>query len=223
MSALEIPNTWTFRSAEVASEFDRHVREQLPWYDVVSESLVQIVRHYLPHGGFIYDIGASTGNVGRRLWETLDARDATLVAIEESEELVNLYDGPGTVRLGSATTQEYEAFDVAVCYLLLMFLTPREREILIQRLMQSMNPGGAIILVERFVPDGGYRGLVMSRLTLAGKIAAGVESDKILDKELSLSGIQRPLTRSEIPEDAYEWFRMGDFRGYVIEAGITHG
>ena len=30
---MDIPREWTFENTKVASGFDRHVREQLPWYD----------------------------------------------------------------------------------------------------------------------------------------------------------------------------------------------
>ena len=35
---------------------------------------------------------------------------------------------------------------------------------------------------------------------------------------LSLGGIQRPLRKGELPDNAVEVFRFGDFGGWVIEA-----
>ncbi|WP_321900045.1 hypothetical protein, partial [Paraburkholderia heleia] len=42
-----------------------HVHEQLPWYDLATETVVHFARHYIPNGGRVYDIGCATGNVGR--------------------------------------------------------------------------------------------------------------------------------------------------------------
>ena len=39
----------------------------------------------------------------------------------------------------------------------------------------------------------------------------------MIKKELSLSGIQRPLYPGELGEDAVEVFRFGDFAGWIIE------
>ena len=36
-------------------------------------------------------------------------------------------------------------------------------------------------------------------------------------KELSLSGVQRPLYRGALGPDAVEVFRFGDFAGWLIE------
>ena len=43
------------------------------------------------------------------------------------------------------------------------------------------------------------------------------DSSHVVRKELSLSGIQRPLYPGELGEDAVEVFRFGDFVGWIIE------
>lgn len=44
---MKIPREWTFENTSVASAFDKHVREQLPWYDMVTGALAHIARHYI--------------------------------------------------------------------------------------------------------------------------------------------------------------------------------
>ncbi len=91
---MEIPREWTFKNAQIAKAFDKHVREQLPWYDLVTGALAHIARHYIPQGGLVYDIGASTGNIGRALAPTLKERKARLVGIESSNEMCGQYPSP---------------------------------------------------------------------------------------------------------------------------------
>jgi tRNA (cmo5U34)-methyltransferase len=214
-----IPETWTFDRSDVAGSFDSHVREQLPWYDLVTSALVQIARHYVPQRGLVYDIGASNGNVGRALADLLVERDARLVAIEPAREMARKYDGPGVVLETAAEHHDYEPFDFAVAMLALMFVPPSAVEPLLHRLRASIRPGGALVLVERTLPAAGYPSLVMSRLTLAAKAAMGASGAAIVAKELSLAGVQRPLDPALLHHfDAVEWFRFGDFAGYLIEA-----
>src|SRR5690606_24935311 len=97
------PGEWTFEDGRVASAFDRHVREQLPWYDLATGAVAHICRHYIPDGGLVYDIGASTGNIGRAIEKTLEQRRARLVAIEPSKAMRDMYVGPGTVVGADAT------------------------------------------------------------------------------------------------------------------------
>ena len=64
---------------------------------------------------------------------------------------------------------------------------------------------------------GGFLCWVLYGLTLAGKRAAGVTPDEIVEKELSLSGVQRPITEAQLAGEFYNWFRFGDFAGWLIE------
>lgn len=218
--SITIPPQWSFDSQQVAENFDAHVREQLPWYDLVTAGIAQIGRHYIPEAGMVYDIGASTGNIGNALRDVVDGRSATLVAIESAPEMARHYRGPGSLVVARAEDYEYESFDFAVAMLALMFIAPSRVAGLIARLTQSLRPGGALVLVERTLPPQGYLSLVTSRLTLAAKAAAGVPADQIVAKELSLAGVQRPLDPALLLEfGATEWFRFGDFAGYVIEEG----
>lgn len=86
---------WTFQG--FAPEFDAHVREQLPWYGMATESVALIAWHYIPRRGLVYDLGASTGNVGRVLASTLHEREARLVALDECRDMVAAYRGPGRI------------------------------------------------------------------------------------------------------------------------------
>ena len=217
---MDIPRDWTFERASVAGAFDAHVREQLPWYDLTTGAVAHIARHYIPRGGLVYDIGASTGNMGRAIEATLNDRDARLVAIEASDAMCKLYDGPQAGRLvnADALTFEYEPFDLAICYLVLMFMPVAERAAFVRRLAATTRPGGALVIVDKVRAEAGYAATVLWRMTLAGKLAAGTDASEIVAKELSLCGVQRPLDRSELPNGAVEWFRFGEFAGWLIEA-----
>lgn len=186
---------WTFHG--FAKVFDGHVREQLPWYELASAAMGLIARQYIPKGGKVYDLGASTGNVGRVLAPTLEARCARLRA--------------------DITRFDYKPFDVAVAFLALMFLAVPARRKLLTRLRQQLRPGGAIIIFDKLVPPGGYPATVLARLTWASKLDQGAEPGAVVKKELALSGIQRPLYPGELGEDAVEVFRFGDFAGWLIE------
>ena len=61
---MQIPKNWTFENTSVAQNFDKHVREQLPFYDLATNAISHIARHYIQENKLVYDIGASTGNIG---------------------------------------------------------------------------------------------------------------------------------------------------------------
>jgi len=213
---MEIPTNWTFRTAEVADGFDRHVREQLPWYELMSGAVAHVARHYMTEGATVIDIGCATGNIGRLLEKTIADRQCRFVGIDQSEEMQKRYVGPGEFLLSNIEDADIPQFDVAIAFLCLMFLSVSARASVIERLRLRANPGAVIIIVDKFEMIGGYIGTAMARLTLAGKIASAVPADEILAKELSLIGVQRPMRASEIGS-AVEIFRFGEFAGFAIE------
>lgn len=214
---MEIPSNWTFETPEIAHGFDRHVREQLPWYDLATNAITHIARHYITEGGLVYDVGAATGNIARALQPILDDRKATIVNIEPSAAMVEKFDGPGEVICAKAEDVTFHGFDLAVVFLTLMFVEPRKRVSLMNHLRHACRPGGAIIVFDKLEPTAGYLSTVFYRLTLAGKRAAGVLPEEIIEKELSLCGVQRPITESQLSGQAHLWFKFGDFAGWVIE------
>jgi tRNA (cmo5U34)-methyltransferase len=217
---MEIPVDWTFKNSSIAQNFDQHVREQLPWYDIATGAIAHIARHYIQENGLIYDIGASTGNIGNALVETITARKARLIPIEVSEEMAALYKGPGEIVITDATKFEYEQFDLAILFLCLMFIPIVDRKTFMQDLSKKVKPGGAIIFFEKMLPPLGYIGIAMHRLTIAGKVATGSSAEDILKKELSLSGAQRPLSElfvESLSPHPIKVFQFGEFSGYVME------
>ncbi|MFN7185211.1 MAG: methyltransferase [Alphaproteobacteria bacterium] len=213
---MDIPREWTFENTKVASGFDRHVREQLPWYDLVTGAVAHIARHYIPRNGLVYDIGASTGNIGQAIEETIVERKAKLVGIEASAEMCARYKAPGELVQIDALDYRFQPYDLAICYLVLMFLPVGKRQEFIDYLKSLIKPGGALLIVDKCEAATGYEATVFWRLTLAGKIAAGVDAESVIAKELSLSGVQRPLDPAMLGDDAVQWFRFGDFAGWIV-------
>jgi len=217
-SSLEIPKHWTFRSRAVAEHFDEHVHTELPFYDLATNAVAHFGRHYIPEGGRVYDIGASTGNIGLALKDTITQRKARFTAIEASEEMAERYAGPPELIVGDALSHDYESFDFAVCFLVFMFLPLETRSAFLRQLQGMTKPGGALVIVDKVQTPPGYVGTAFSRLTLQQKLAVGAKPEAILRKELSLAGYQRPLDTRMLPKAARAFFQVGEFVGWIIQA-----
>ena len=215
---MKIPEQWTFKSEEVAKGFDDHVREQLPWYDMATRIIAHVARHYIPEGGLVYDIGASTGNVGNAIRETLKSRKASLVAIDNSPDMISIYQGPGEAVIADAMEYEFQDFDFAVAFLVVMFLPVSKRKEWLYQMTRKIKPGGSLLVFDKCEQSSGYVGTVVSRLAMAEKLRNGIPADQVLEKELSLAGVQRPIDMTDtIPSNSTELFRFGDFAGWIIE------
>ncbi len=215
---MKIPSegNWTFENEDVANNFDAHVREQLPWYDFATDIVAHLVRHYLPENGLIYDIGASTGNLSDHIKGVVDSRNARLIPIEPSKEMAKNYKGIGDIVVSKAQDVDFEEYDVAVLFLVVMFIPVSERKAFFDKLLSKCKEGGCVILFDKTADNDGYLSTVINRLTISGKVKGGAEPKDIIDKELSLSGCQRPFTNYGYL-GAKNIFRFGDFAGWVIE------
>lgn len=215
---LEVPREWTFRSKDVAKRFDAHVREQLPWYELATGIVAHVARSYVPEGGFVIDVGCSTGNVGRALAPMLKARKARMLGIDAAPEMLDVYEGPDAFAIMDARECDFAGKqpDLIVCFLALQFVPVKDRNVLITKMQKALQPGGALIVFDKMVPRPGYVGTVAYRLTLAAKHEAGASPAEIVAKELSIAGVQRPLAEFEL-DGFCELFRFGDFAGFVYE------
>jgi tRNA (cmo5U34)-methyltransferase len=208
-------NDFKFSGEMIGEKFNSHVKEQLPFYEMVTNVVTMIVRNYLPENGLVYDVGASTGNITANIKDLAISRNAKVESIERSKEMAKTWNGYGVIHTANATKFAYEDFDVCICFLVLMFLSIEERKNLLLNLKSKVKQGGIIIVVDKLLVDGGYFGTVMRRLTLDWKLKNGATAEQIISKELSLSGVQRPMTKSELI--GKEFFRFGEFVGWVIE------
>lgn len=208
---------WTFQSPAVSRQFDTYVRGQLPFYDLATLAVADLVRLHLSPGGVVVDVGAATGNIGRAIASTLEARGGSLIAVEPSPEMREAYNGPGTVV--DAAAQWFEIppdTDVIVSFLTLAFVPPHVRWSVVNHWRERLRTGGAIVAVERVSTPAA---LACRHLIHAAKVRSGSSEADLLAKEVSIAGVLRPLAADLLPSfGGVLFFAYGDFHGYIIGA-----
>jgi tRNA (cmo5U34)-methyltransferase len=216
-------SSWTFETPEIAAGFDDHVREQLPWYDMVTDAVCYIVRNYLTNDNTVVDVGASTGNMIDKLMPLLLERKAYAVALEKSptmvEALKKRFDNHHNVRVVREDIRScgLEQAQVYVLFLTMMFIPVHERQRVIAYLRANLLKGGVLIVVDKVCDHGGYFATVLKRLGMHWKIQQGAKLEEVTTKEMSLAGVQIPFDPSMLGADAKQFFRMGEFAGWVVE------
>jgi tRNA (cmo5U34)-methyltransferase len=216
-------SSWTFETKEIAETFDSHVREQLPWYDMVTDAVCYIARNYLTEGGVVVDVGASTGNMIDKLMPLVEERWADVVAIEKSQSMCNILQKKYkkndyvVIENNDVINHELPNADVLIVFLTMMFIPIRKRKALMSALRASCKQGGVIIVVDKVADHQGYFSTVLKRLTMQFKLQQGAKPEDVLNKEMSLAGVQIPINPTILGEDAKQFFRMGEFAGWVIE------
>ena len=217
-------NSWTFETKEIAETFDSHVREQLPWYDMVTDAVAYITRNYLPENGVVVDIGASTGNMVDKLGALASERFADIVAVEKSKTMCDVLRNKYVnsshwihVEESDITRVPMPKGDVYIMFLTMMFIPIEHRKALINSMRANCKRGGVIVVVDKVYDHGGYFATVLKRLTMQFKLQQGAKPEDVLNKEMSLAGVQIPIDPAILGADAKQFFRMGEFAGWVIE------
>ena len=216
--------SWTFDSKEIAETFDNHVREQLPWYELVTEAVTYITRNYLPHRGVVVDIGASTGNMVHKIAPLVSERLGEIVAIEKSASMCDVLRNKYTKKNDWIHVKEMDITktimpkgDVYIMFLTMMFIPVEHRKALINSMRANCKRGGVIVVVDKVCDHQGYFSTVLKRLTMHFKLQQGAKPEDVLTKEMSLAGIQIPIDPAILGDEAKQFFRMGEFAGWVIE------
>ncbi len=210
---MDIPDRWTFKSNYIASNFDSHVQEQLPWYKQALDLTYSIASQYLYKGASLYDFGAATGNLST-LFNNQDM-GYEVIPVDDSQPMCEIMKERGLDPIcADMNALQLKPFDVAICFLSLMFLPPVQQVNFIEKLRAHRKLGGIILILDKFTPTDTYLQKVYSRITISNKLATTDPRD-IVKKELSLAGIQRPLSTSMLGE-ANVYFCMGEFAGYAL-------
>ncbi len=123
----------------------------------------------------------------------------------------------GKLEVADALTYDFQMYDFAILFLVLMFLPICERKQFVMKLRSLIKPGGALVIVDKIITPPGYAGTCLRRMAMKWKLDAGANESEIVRKELSLAGYQRPLNPEMFRPFAVEWFRFGEFAGWLIE------
>jgi tRNA (cmo5U34)-methyltransferase len=216
--------SWTFETTDIAETFDSHVREQLPWYDMVTDSVAYITRNYLQDYGVVVDIGASTGNMIDKLAPLASERISQIIAIEKSGSMSDVlrkkYSKNNNwihIKEVDITKVPMPKANVYIMFLTMMFIPIGYRKALINSMRANCERGGVIVVVDKVCDHQGYFSTVLKRLTMHFKLQQGAKPEDVLNKEMSLAGVQIPIDPAILGDDAKQFFRMGEFAGWVIE------
>jgi tRNA (cmo5U34)-methyltransferase len=214
---------WTFDDPEIVINFNNHIRRHLPWYDMMHDTVVHLIKNYLPRGGTVVDFGASTGNLTDKLLPLVKERFGEIHAVETSKEMRN-YMALRFSKEIESTHVKVDSFsslmnaDIYVACLTLSFINPAKRQKVLKDMIDRART--AVIIVDKVETRSEYLSTVLRRLTTQMKLDAGVSAEEVVAKDLSLSGIQIPLDPyllDLLDDDAKPFFRVGEFAGWIIE------
>lgn len=190
---------WSF-SGENVKKFDDHILKSIPLYKEGHNLICQLSDFFLSNNSICYEIGCSTGNLLENLAEHNKSKSIKIIGIEVEKDMVN----SAQKKLSSFSNIEIlcddilnvdlEKSDLIISYYTIQFIKPRIRQLIFNKIYESLNWGGAFLLFEKVRgPDARFQD-ILTALYTDFKLEQGFSKDDILDKTRSLKGILEPFS-----------------------------
>jgi tRNA (cmo5U34)-methyltransferase len=191
---------WTFGGG-VPDTFVSHIRQSVPLYEEGHELVCQLSDFFVSDTSTIYEIGASTGELTKKLalhnrhkpgarWIGMDVEAAMVgKARQHCADVPNI-----TILEEDGRLFNFEPADLIVSYYTMQFIPPRDRQALFDKIYQSLNWGGALIMFEKVrAPDARFQD-IMTTLYHDFKLRNGFSPEEVLTKARSLKGVLEPFS-----------------------------
>lgn len=146
----------------VARVFDDMVNRSVPFYGEIQRMIAEQAADQAKEGSSVYDLGCSTGTTLIGM-DSLVNPSISFVGVDDSEsmlgkcqEKLNEAGIQRNIRLEVADLNkglQMKNASVAVLCLTLQFIRPVNREKLLREILQGLNPGGVLILVEKILAE----------------------------------------------------------------------
>ena len=190
---------WSFGES-VPETFDSHVGRSVPQYRQGHEIVVALSDFFIHPGSTVYDLGCSTGELTRQMAEANSDRDVSFIGLEIEPAMVEAAKRKTAnfprveIRQANIIEAEFEPADLIVSYYTIQFVRPTVRQLVFDKIYNSLNWGGGFLLFEKVrAPDARFQDM-MSLLYTDFKLKQGFTEQEILNKSRSLKGVLEPFS-----------------------------
>ena len=191
------PYKWEFNK-EVAECFDRHVKQSVFKYDDFHNNIIKISNFFITNNTNILDVGTSTGELLMKLpyndtcrYIGIDTQEAMINKAQE--KLEDKYE----LQVGDILDYKITNCSFIVMMLVLQFIKEKDKQTALQNIYNSLNKGGAFVLVDKVKTSVLDIHDMYNDLYYDFKRENGLTDTEIIDKNVSLRGVQKCLTVEE--------------------------
>ena len=204
---------WKFDD-EVAKQFDNHVRQSVYMYDEFHNSIVNMSRFFIEDNTNILDIGTSTGELLKKLYN--DKNNCNYIGIDIESPMIEQakLKLPKQVRLevGDILDYKIENCSIITMVLVLQFIRPKDKQLVIDNIYKSLNKGGAFFFVDKVKSPILDIHDMYNDLYYDFKLNNNLSHRDVLEKNISLRGVQKTITT----EENLEIFKRAGFKNIDI-------
>ncbi|MGH1516251.1 methyltransferase domain-containing protein [Chryseobacterium sp. JK1] len=198
---VSIESNWKF-SGSVAENFDEHVKLSVPYYNQGHDLICSLSDFFVNNGSHIYEIGCSTGTLLEKIHHRNHdmEKQIKITGIDIEQDMIFQAQKKcadfNNVNLicDDIINLELEKSDLIISYYSVQFINPRVRQLVIDKIYNSLNWGGAFIYFEKVrACDARFQDII-STLYMEYKLDRGYTPEEIISKQRSLKGVLEPFS-----------------------------
>jgi len=190
---------WSF-AGPTSLHFDDHVSRSVPSYRQGHDLIVRLSDFFVGSNSVCYELGCSTAALTEQLAQHHAGKGVRFIGLDVEPDMVRVaksrcahHDQVAIVE-ADAVSYEFEKADLVVSYYTIQFIHPRYRQALFDKLYQTLNWGGALILFEKVrAADARFQDIA-SQLYADFKLEGGYTPDEVMAKARSLKGVLEPFS-----------------------------
>lgn len=190
---------WKF-SGDIVTEFDKHILSSVPLYEQGHTLVTNISDFFLSNNSICYELGCSTGTLLKKIVDHNINKQIKIIGIEIEQDMVDFANNKlkeyNNIEIicDDLLNVEFEKSDMIISYYTIQFIKPRIRQMIFDKIYESLNWGGAFILFEKVRGADARFQDITTALYTDFKIEQGFTKEEILDKTRSLKGVLEPFS-----------------------------
>jgi tRNA (cmo5U34)-methyltransferase len=193
--------------AEVAAVFDDMLSRSVPFYKESQKLTTRFCLNNLNNGDRVMDLGSSTATQLLEIERGAQGKKIELVGIDNSSAMIahahkKIEAYHSNIQLVEGDILEYPFGEtkVVICNYTLQFIRPMMREALVQKIVDSLQPGGIFIFSEKVLSENGALNKQLIDCYYDYKKEQGYSEYEIVQKREALENVLIPYTVDENKE-----------------------
>lgn len=190
---------WNFQG-DVSKTLNAHMKKSVPLYEEGHDLIVKVSDFFLTNDTLCYELGCSTGMLVHKLANRNMQKNTQFIGIDREdgmiEEARKKCAGLKNVTLirEDILDVELKKSDLIISYYTMQFIKPSQRQIIFDRIYESLNWGGGFLLFEKVRgPDARFQDMMTTMYT-DYKLDQGYDEREIIAKSRSLKGVLEPFS-----------------------------
>ena len=201
-SPLEEVSGFRFDDA-VVRVFPDMIKRSVPGYTTIIAMIGNLAERYASQHSLCYDLGCSLGAATLAMRHRIQAADCEIRAVDNSpamtrqcQTIIEADSGEIPVEVITSDLQDVaiERASVVVLNFTLQFIPVQQRQAIISRIYQGLNPGGILVLSEKVTFEDQHHDELMIDLHHNFKRANGYSELEVAQKRNALENVLLPET-----------------------------